>query len=139
MPSIQGIPFDLTSHKLVSELVISLMTIGDFAVYGLPNTGRPHGQLRLAHHGPDLQHPKGRGVFAMIQPNATGATLIRRKNASGGARRAKLTAGNSEEALKNIISWREQIKDRPKGSEKVEPNKPGTVQGGQFESNRSKH
>src|SRR5437899_8754916 len=105
MTSIEGITFDSTSHKLVSELIAQLkLAVGDFAVYGLPNTGKPHGQLRLAHYGPDLQHPKGRRVIAMIQPTATGVTLIRRKKASGGALRTKLNAGNGSEALKNIIS-----------------------------------
>ena len=75
----------------------------------------------------------------MIQPTAVGVTLIRRKKGSGGDLRSRLNTANRGGALKNIISWREQIKDRPKGSEKVDPNKPGTVQGGQFESNRRKH
>lgn len=139
MPSIEGITFDPTSHELVSELIEQLKLVGDFAVYGLPNTGKPKGQLRLAHHGPDLQHPKGRGVFAMIQPTAVGVTLIRRRKAAGGDLRSKLNTGNRGATFKNIVSWREQIKDRPKGSEKVDPNRPGTLQGGQFESNRKKH
>jgi hypothetical protein len=139
MPSIEGITFDATSHKLLSELIDQLKSVGDFAMYPLPNMNKPRGELRLAHHGPYPLHPNGRGVFVMIRPNPAGATLIRRRRTVGGEVRTKLNAGNLSEMLKLIISWREQTKNRIKGSEKVDPNMPGTVQGGQFESNRRKH
>jgi hypothetical protein len=108
-------------------------------VYGLPKMARAKDHARLAHHGPDPKHKKARGVFAVIQPTSTGATLIRRKLTVGGDARIKLSDANLDTSLKLIISRREQVKGRMKVNEKVDPNKPGTVQGGQFESNRRKH
>jgi hypothetical protein len=139
VPSIEGITFDTTSHQLVSELIDRLKQKGDIAVYGLPNMNKPRGQLRLAHQAPYPRHPKGQGVFLMVQPNVDSVTLTRGKHRVGGERRTRLNADNLEEMFQHILSWREQAKTRRKVSEKVDPNKPGTVQGGQFESNRRKH
>jgi hypothetical protein len=139
VPSIEGITFDATSHQLVTKLIDRLKEKGDIAVYGLRDMNKPRGQLRLAHQAPHPLHPNGRGVFVMIQPNADSATLIRRKHLAGGDIRTRLSAGNLDEMLMLILSWREQTKPRSKVSEKADPNKPGTVQGGQFESDRRRH
>jgi hypothetical protein len=139
VPSIEGITFEATSYELVSELIDRLKLKGDFAVYPLPDMDKPRGQLRLAHQGPYPLHPNGRGVFVMIQPNVASVTLIRRRHTVGGELRTRLSVDNLEEMLQHILSWREQTRTRIKHNEKVEPDKPGTVQGGQFESNRRKH
>jgi hypothetical protein len=82
MPQIEGIEFDAMSHRIISELIQRLKSDGWFAVYALKERDRGKGEIRFAHHGPDIKHTKGRGVFARIQPNVTGATHIPRKRYS---------------------------------------------------------
>jgi hypothetical protein len=136
---IEGIEFDENTAGHVSNLIEKLKLRGDFDVYPLPRMWGGKGEIRLAHRGPDNQHPKGRGVFAQIRPTAAGATIIRRRKTSGGKSHINLNEGTFDEAYSAIISRRDQVRERIKVNEKVDPNKPGTVQGGQFESNRRKH
>ena len=138
MPKIKEISFDTTSYRLVRSLIGALKSTGDCAEYGLPRMNKPKGELRIAHIGPNLQKKNGRGVFARIQPNESGATVILPKKFADGVPRTKLTAGNADKILQYINSWRSHVKDRLKVNEKVRPNLPGTLQGGRFESNRRK-
>ena len=134
MPTIDGIVFDATAHRLASRLIARLKSTGDVAVYGLPKMG----EVRLAHHGPDIDHKNGRGVFVRLIPTANGmAVTQRRKNFP--SRRIRLTSANFEDLLKSANARRAIVKDRLKGSVKVASDKPGTVSGGQFESKRRKH
>jgi hypothetical protein len=138
LPAIEGIEFDHAASKLISELIGRLKATGDVAVYGLPRMHKHMGEVRLAHHGPDLKHKRGRGVFGRLIPSITGVTFtLRRKNFA--YKRTRITAANFEDILKDLNARRDLVKDRLKGSEKIAPDKPGTVSGGQFESNRSKH
>jgi hypothetical protein len=133
------IEFDSKAHLFVTELIAQLALIGDCEVYGLRKMHKGRGELRIAHHGPDLQHANGRGVFARIQPTESGATLIRPLRLTGGQRKTALNENNTEDVLRDIHSWRLQTLIIKKADEKSDPNKPGAVQGGQFESKRSKH
>jgi hypothetical protein len=134
---IEGIEFDAKTGQLVADFIEKLKLLGDLAIYSLPKMWKGKGEIRLAHHGPDLQHPKGRGVFAQIRPTLLGATLIRNKKDGEG--NIPLNEHTLDVAYTVIASIREQKKDRVKGNETVDPNKPGTVQGGQFESKRREH
>jgi hypothetical protein len=64
LPTIERITFDDASYKLISNLIARLKRYGDFAVYALPRMHNGKGEIRLAHHGPDIDHRNGRGVFA---------------------------------------------------------------------------
>jgi hypothetical protein len=134
---IRGIEFDSDAHKVITNLIKKLELSTDM-IYPLKRTNNGKGQLRFAHHGPDLQHPKARGVFARINPTLLGATLIRRRR-NGPHSPVFLSKTTFDLAFSNISFAKKLMKDKLVGSEKAAPNKPGTVSGGQFESNRRKH
>jgi hypothetical protein len=135
VPELEGIEFDGSALELISRLITRLKATGVVEAYGLP---RMH-EVRLAHHRPEIGHPNGRGVFARLIPSTTGVTYSYRKKVGSSKTRMPLTETTFEDVLSAIVARREIVKDRVKGSEKVEPNKPGTVSAGQFESKRSKH
>ena len=138
MPVIEGIEFDGAACKLIKRLIARLKSTGDVAVYGLPKMHKRKGEVRLAHHGPDINHKNGRGVFARLIPSTLGVTYTqRRKNFA--SKRTNFTSVNFEDILRATNARRAIVKDSLKGSVKVTPDKPGTVSGGHFESNRRKH
>jgi hypothetical protein len=138
MPQIEGIEFDTTSHAIISDLIQRLQESGTCEVYGLPKMQNGIGEIRLAHRRPTPPRTTGRGVFARIFPNVTGATYIRRKRSATDYPRMKLGVNNLDEVFREMTSRRELTKVRQKHNEKVDPNPPGTVSGGRFESNRRK-
>ena len=88
------------------------------------------GEVRLAHYGPDTDHKNGRGVFGRLIPSTLGVTFTRRRK-NFAHKRTPITAANFEDILKAASARRDWLKDWIKGSEKVAPDKPGTVSGGQ--------
>ena len=139
MPAIEGIIFDDAAYELVSAFIARLKLDGDFAVYGLPRIHNDTGEVRLAHHGPDINHKVARGVFCRFIPSTTGAIFTHDKKVGQPKVRTRMTASNFDAVLQRIIARRDAVKDKLKGFERADPNKPGTVSGGQFESNRRKH
>ena len=138
MSTVEGITFDDAACELITRLIARLKATGDVAAYGLPRMHKHKGEVRLAHYGPDTDHKNGRGVFGRLIPSTLGVTFtLRRKNFAH--KHTPITAANFEEILKAACARRDWLKDRINGSEKVAPDKPGTVSGGQFESNRRKH
>ena len=132
MRKIKGITFDNLGYKLAFDLIAKLQKSGVCEVYGLPKLG----EVRLAHHKPN--HKYGRSVFRHLIPNRSnrsGVTFRLRK----GDINVELTKGNLKNTLRDVIAQRERFKDRMRGSERADRNKPGTVSGGQFESKRRKH
>jgi hypothetical protein len=138
LPTIEGIEFDDAACTLIKRLVAQLKSTGDVAVYGLPNMHKHKGEIRLAHRGPDINHKNGRGVFARLIPSTLGVTYTQRRKTFA-SKRTNFTSANFEDILKATNARRAVVKDRLKGTEKVTPDKPGTVSGGQFESKRRKH
>ena len=134
MRKIKGITFDNLGYKLAFDLIAKLQKSGVCEVYPLPKLG----EVRLAHHEPDINHKYGRGVFGRLIPNQlnrSGVTFRLRK----GDIDVKLTERSLKNALREAIAQRDRFKDRMRGSERADRNKPGTVSGGQFESKRRKH
>ena len=138
MTTIDKISFDLPPHKVLSEIIEKLKSTGACDVYGLPRMHKGKGEVRLALHGPSPKKPKATGVFVQIMPTKNCATVIKRRKLVEGSRRTKLNSSNAEEVFQLIYLWRSQVKDKLKESEKVDPNKPGTLQGGRPESNPKK-
>jgi hypothetical protein len=136
---IEGILFDTESYERVSDLIELLKLHRDFEICPHPRMSHGRGELWLAHRGPDAKHKRARGVFARFIPSEAGVKFTHRKNGAPGFRRTKITPANTDEVLKSMVCRYEETKERVKVSEKAEPNKPGTVSGGQFESNRRKH
>jgi hypothetical protein len=139
LPAIEGIMFDDAAYELVSAFIARLKLDGDFAVYGLPGFHNGTGEVRLAHHGSDINRRAARGVFCRFIPSTTGAIFTHDKKVGEARIRTRITASNFDAVLWRIIAHRDLIKDRVRGFERVDPNKPGTVSAGQFESNRRKH
>src|ERR1035437_5016878 len=120
MRKIKGITFDSLGHKLAFDLIAKLRKSGVCEVYGLPKLG----EVRLAHHEPDINHKYGRGVFGRLIPNRSnrlGVTFRLRK----GDIDVKLTERNLKKTLRDVIAQRERFKDRMRGSERADRNKPG--------------
>jgi hypothetical protein len=139
LQDIRGILFTEASCTLVTDLIERMKTHGVFDVCPHPRMSHGRGELWLAHHGPDLQHKLARGVFARFIPSNDGVKFTHRKNGVAGLRRTTVSAGNAEVVLASMIARYEETKPKVKRSEKADPNTPGTVSGGQFESNRRKH
>jgi hypothetical protein len=140
MPKLEGITFNNIGYKLASAVIAKLKQTGVCEVYGLPRMHGGRGEVRLAQHKPDINHKNGRGVFGRLIPTKPGVTFTQRKgDIDDGAHRVSVTPRNLNEMIRAAIARREVVKDRPKGFEKAAPNQPGTVSGGQFESNRSRH
>jgi hypothetical protein len=135
LPNLEGIHFDDSALELISRLITELKASGVVEVYGLPKMD----EVRLAHHRPQIGHPNGRGVFARLISSTSGVTYTYRKKVGSTKTRTPLTEGSFDDVLSAIVARRAIVKDRVRGFEKAESNKPGTVSGGQFESNRSKH
>jgi hypothetical protein len=128
LPTIEGITFAATAHT--SRMTARLKFTGDLALYGLSNMG----EVRLAHHNPDIDYKNGRGVFVRLIPTATGVAVTqRRKNFP--SKRIKLTSTNFEEFLKSANARRAIVKNRLKGGVKVSPISVGLSPAGN--SNRS--
>lgn len=138
MRQIRGISFDDDAYLVLEKLIARLQSTGVCEPYGL--TGMPgKGELRFAHREPQGDKT-ARGVFARIISTPSGACLIRAKNVRpSGSWSTQLSLGNLEKTACEIEKHRQLKRPREKRSEKVDPNKPGTVQGGQFESNRREH
>jgi hypothetical protein len=135
LPELEGIKFDDAAFALIERLIARLEETGVVEVYGLPRMN----EVRLAHHRPLIGHPNGRGVFSRLIPSTIGVTCTFRKKVGSSKVRTQLTESTFEDVLSAIVARRAIVKNRVRGFEKVEPNKPGTVSGGQFESNRSRH
>lgn len=134
MQVLDGVEFDDDSYSLIVELLRRLKATGAGDPYGLPKMN----QLRIAHT--KLEKTRASGVFAAITPTVEGAALIRsKKHRLDEPRAVLITKDNLEAIVRAIESRRSLTKTSQKTSEKSDPNQPGTVQGGQFESKRSKH
>jgi hypothetical protein len=139
MQPFQGILFPEHIHPLLQELVDGAKALGPCDVYPLPRMFRGRGEIRIAHVGPVGQKKKARGVFARLRPTQGGATFIYSKKLSHGPVRTPISKRSLPEIMSKIERWRSAKLPPIRTNQKVEPNKPGTVQGGQFESNRRKH
>jgi hypothetical protein len=139
MPSIKGIEFDAEAYALINALIAEAKSWGNWDFYPLAQMHRGRGEIRFAHMPPDAKRKKAKGVFAQIYPTKAGASFIPRKRYIKGSTRKSL----SEQTLPGILAVIKQTFEKTKplirgGSERVEPNQPGTLQGGRFESNRHK-
>lgn len=139
MQPFQGILFPEHIHPLLQEIVDGAKALGPCDVYPLPRMFRGRGELRIAHIGQVGQRKNARGVFARILPTQKGATFIYSKKLASGPLGTPISKDSLPAIMVKIERWRSAKLPPVQSNEKVEPNKPGTVQGGQFESNRRKH
>lgn len=135
MQPFEGILFPEHIHPLLQEIVDGAKSLGPCDVYPLPRMG----EIRIAHIGPVGQRKKARGVFARLRPTREGATFMNSRKLSVGAVGTPISKQSLREIMVKIERWRSAKLPPVRTNEKVEPNEPGTVQGGQFESNRRKH
>ena len=135
MQPFQGILFPEAIHPLLQEIVDGAKTLGPCDVYPLPRTG----ELRIAHIGQVGQRKNARGVFARFRPTREGATFIYSKKLASGPLGTPISKDSLPAIMLKIERWRSAKLLPVQTNKKVEPNEPGTVQGGQFESNRRKH
>jgi hypothetical protein len=139
MPQIHGIEFNEKSYGVVEELIATVKLWGDCESYPLPRMQHGRGEIRIAHQGPNSNRRKAKGVFARIYPTRSGATYIPRRACLNGAAEQPVVRETLPQILDLIRQVFEWSKPQSKtGSVRVDPNPPGTVQGGRFESNRRK-